>query len=696
MMNKFHSSCDGSFKLVSGSLKELVGNAQITRDRTEEEKECLRSLTSEYEDDKNRNETRVPDTCLWFLEHEKYCNWRHEPTASLLWVSADPGCGKSVLSRSLVDEGLLKSNTGGTSVCYFFFKDDDQSRQGGANAMCAILHQLFIQKPILLKHAMHEFEHHGEHIRTMFSVLWRVLEESAADTEAGEIICVLDALDECGEAAREELIQELGCFHSSRNKLETKLKFLVTSRPYIDIERAFFSNAEDITLISAEDESEKISKEIDLVISVQVPRICGARKPPLATDVQQALVSCLKMAEHRTYLWLHLTLDVVKKSLESTKFELEQLIKKLPRTVEDAYDKILRKIDAEHAPEARRILHIVVAAFEPLTLGEIRIALAINKRLRHGGPWRSYHELDLETEEAFRVKLRNLCGLFLIVVDSKVYLLHQMAKEFLTSENLQEKSASSLGLTTEVWKHSLAPVESNLIILKICLSYLSPCKLDDGDPFSDYVMRNWVDHFRLAKAGVGKSVLQSTLDVCQPETRSFRRWWPNYNGYWSFRSQRFTCHRYHRISHSQFVNSLMVASAIGLETVVEYLLEKGSVELNFRNNDGQTALYFAVKAPHIEVIPILVNQDGIELNFHEKDGETLSSLLAMRQALPLLQWLPKQADAGFRYTKYPLVDEEAEGEGALEVVKVILQKHSINYKLHHNNAWNFPIEIRDM
>lgn len=198
MMNKFHSSCDGSFKLVSGSLKELVGNAQITRDRTEEEKECLRSLTSEYEDDKNRNETRVPDTCLWFLEHEKYCNWRHEPTASLLWVSADPGCGKSVLSRSLVDEGLLKSNTGGTSVCYFFFKDDDQSRQGGANAMCAILHQLFIQKPILLKHAMHEFEHHGEHIRTMFSVLWRVLEESAADTEAGEIICVLDALDECG------------------------------------------------------------------------------------------------------------------------------------------------------------------------------------------------------------------------------------------------------------------------------------------------------------------------------------------------------------------------------------------------------------------------------------------------------------------------------------------------------------------
>jgi hypothetical protein len=39
-------------------------------------------------------------------------------------------------------------------------------------------------------------------------------------------------------------------------------------------------------------------------------------------------------------------------------------------------------------------------------------------------------ESDLENDAGFEITIKNLCGLFVIVVDNKVYLIHQTAKEF--------------------------------------------------------------------------------------------------------------------------------------------------------------------------------------------------------------------------------------------------------------------------
>lgn len=70
-----------------------------------------------------------------------------------------------------MNEELLDLNTSRRSVCYFFFKDDDESRQSDVNALCVILHQLFVQRPVLLKHAMPDYENNGDHLRTMFNTL---------------------------------------------------------------------------------------------------------------------------------------------------------------------------------------------------------------------------------------------------------------------------------------------------------------------------------------------------------------------------------------------------------------------------------------------------------------------------------------------------------------------------------------------
>ncbi len=72
---------------------------------SETELNCLQCLrTSEYEAFRRRNPDRTPGTCEWFLMHKKNQSWRNEQSSSLLWVFANPGCGKSVLAATLVEE----------------------------------------------------------------------------------------------------------------------------------------------------------------------------------------------------------------------------------------------------------------------------------------------------------------------------------------------------------------------------------------------------------------------------------------------------------------------------------------------------------------------------------------------------------------------------------------------------------------
>lgn len=86
--------------------------------KTAEKSKCLQALcgnASNYEDTKNRNRQRVPNTCRWFLESEIFHSWKGDRSSALLCVTADPGCGKSVLSKSLVDDELRSTETSTTA-----------------------------------------------------------------------------------------------------------------------------------------------------------------------------------------------------------------------------------------------------------------------------------------------------------------------------------------------------------------------------------------------------------------------------------------------------------------------------------------------------------------------------------------------------------------------------------------------------
>jgi ankyrin repeat protein len=578
---------------------------------SEKEEKChqLFRLTSgdqdaTYEWYKDRVEARVEGTCQWFLTHNNFKNWLEQESGPLL-VSADPGCGKSVLAKYLIDHGLPRSAT----ICYFFFKDQDQNTV--RQALCALLHQIFFEKPFLIKLAMPEYSSDGMGLVNATASLWRIFDRVLRDPRAGAVIIVLDALDECAEPEFKDLIQNVKRQFYSSNLGDCKLKFLLTSRPYNQIVSEF----QDLlgtfprVQIPGEEESESISQEVNLVIKYRANRL--AKEKRLPDGVRDHLTKKLLEISHRTYLWVYLVFDYLKREVfRKTAGGVESAITTLPETVNDAYEEILNKCHNHQL--TRKALAIILAARRPLTLSEMNIAMNVQDNHR------SFYDLDLEEDDDFKSTLRSWCGLFISVHHGKVYFLHQTAREFL----LADLSSTTVQLETR-WHQSIGTHNAHAVLAEQCVFYLNLFNFaksghDSGNnntTLLDYSAKNWADHFHEAKFADGAAIIFSALRISNPDSIGYSAWsgiyWKNMIG-----------------GIPKNWTSLFVASYFGHEAVVKLLLVKGKAEPNSKDNYEQTPLSLAAERGHEAVVELLLAIGKAEPDSKDKYGRTPLSLAA--------------------------------------------------------------------
>lgn len=435
--------------------KEQFQTEQEEQRRREEETchQLFRLTNNErdvtYEWYKDRVEKRLENTCLWFLQHEHFQTWLKQDSGLLL-VTADPGCGKSVLARYLIDEVLLQS---GTTICYFFFKDQDQNtiRQ----ALCALLHQLFTQEPYLIKYAIKEYRKDGAGLINSTEKLWQILQDAIKDPAACSVIVVLDALDECIESQFKDLIRQVE--KQFRSAQRGKLKYMLTCRPYEAIISEFHNLLRYFPKIRipGEEESEAISWEVDHVVQHRLSQLSKIKN--FSTEITNYLKKKLQETTHRTYLWVYLVFDYLEKeNFKKTLKGVKCALVTLPQTVNEAYERILSK--SKQDPMVRRVLNIVFAAERPLRLAEMNAAVNIDILSR---------TIDLEREEDLKFRLRSWCGLFISIYRDNIYFIHQTAREF-----LQSSSPTSIPTNPERWQHSIHIHQAHAILMEICQAYL--------------------------------------------------------------------------------------------------------------------------------------------------------------------------------------------------------------------------------
>lgn len=638
--------------------KESI-QSQLQR-QAELERICLPVFrTSDYEMHKARNPDRMKETCQWTLQHPLFIDWRDSQNSNLIWVSANPGCGKSVLAKSLIDEEL--QSTQSRTTCYFFFKDDNADQKSVTFALSALLHQLFSQKRGLIKHALHQFKINGSKLPQLFDSQWEVLTKATADPEAGEVICILDAIDECRDSEQETLIAALKRFYHgivSNNKpvLNDKpgpsLKFLVTSRPYCHVGHRF----KDLALIipnirlAGEHQSELISQEIDLIIKERV------RNLEVRETLESPLERWLLKTKHRTYLWVRLVFDVIENSFAGTWNGFHEIIRKLPDTVNNAYTAILER--SEDKWLARKLLHIVVAAVRPLTMKEMSVALAI------GDGNKSYKTLRIEPHFWFSTTVKKLYGHFVSEIDSRLYLAHRTAKEFLMSEESHIELPNHAVLGN--WKQSLVPRESNSILAKACIWYLLSDAFENhpsvsnnsheyinAHNFLEYAAEHWATHFQ--KAEVENMIVDElvTLRIC--DTRS---------GQFSPKDRR---------SFDVTSTDLMIGSHFDLKRTVQRLLKNG-VDIEAKNYYGDTALHFAATNGKSDVVQLLL-KSGAQIEATNGSGATALHHAAMNGENDVVQLLLKNGakiEAMNRSGATAL--HHAAGNGRHDIVQKLLKK----------------------
>jgi hypothetical protein len=173
---------------------------------------------------------RQAKTGFWLLESAKFTDWK-EKVASRLWLYGIPGCGKTILSSTVI-EHLLQHCHDDTSMvtAYFYFDFNDTQKQDPELMLRSLLCQLLRRAVVIPKGVDAVFSscENGKRqpsLHALVEVTRQIAQEFA------HVYVVLDALDECTQ--RSELMDML---ETVAGWQLDNLHLLMTSRKERDIE----------------------------------------------------------------------------------------------------------------------------------------------------------------------------------------------------------------------------------------------------------------------------------------------------------------------------------------------------------------------------------------------------------------------------------------------------------------------------
>ena len=174
--------------------------------------------------------SRQEGTGEWFLKTNAYRDWLSKP-GYLLWLHGIPGCGKTVLSSTIIqrtDEHCRSRS--GLLILYFYFDFNDVEKQQHEKMIRSLIVQLFAQyvnvPPVL--ESLYSSCTNGERqpaYDSLLSTLYIMLRDFS------DTYLVLDALDE-GSKRKELLL----CIEELAGWRDLNLHILTTSRREKDIE----------------------------------------------------------------------------------------------------------------------------------------------------------------------------------------------------------------------------------------------------------------------------------------------------------------------------------------------------------------------------------------------------------------------------------------------------------------------------
>jgi ankyrin repeat protein len=667
--------------------------------------DCLKSFAfpeMRYRQDEVQD-TRA-DSCDWILEHKAYKSWiSHQH--GLLWIKGKPGSGKSTLMKRIYKENATQANI---RLAFFFHRRGVQLQQTSMGMLRTISHQLISQSAsarAVFRARYNEkksFGHYGIDWEWHDAELRQILKSAlAVATKSHAISIFVDALDEASENSAEPVVAYIYKVNEELQGSARQTRICFSCRHY-----PIFSLNIGFEVCMETENNDDISACIDQELLKHIQ----AHKRQSREDDIKVLQRQLSSSASGVFLWASLMVPIVAKEYnkgKSLKHVLETL-QRAPPNLGSIYEHILKTlIDAEDRKDSLHLMQWISLANRPLSLTELRFALALDDPSIHDFQ-NSVQDSEDFVEDDVRMEqlITSQSGGLIEVRDhngsSVVQFIHQSV-----NDSLLKGGFEWLGL------HSRADVigQGHHRLARSCVNYLklgeiqeverlSPCRSQgarQNPPFLEYAIQSWFLHAQIAeRKGITQNDLIQRFEW--PNVHYFQNWIDMFHAIDEYSLNPRRPHLLSTLLHiaaasnlqsivqelvavrplveqkdSQGNGALHFAARFGHDRVVSILLN-AEANLQAQNLNGYTALERAASGGHTNTIELLL-KNGADVNYRtDHAGNALCSAISARSYLATRMLLQNGAKINVQGGPYGNALHTAACEGSEPIIKLLLNK----------------------
>ncbi|KAG9206091.1 hypothetical protein G6514_004812 [Epicoccum nigrum] len=588
---------------------------------------------------------RQAETGLWLLQNARFTEWK-ERAASRLWLYGIPGCGKIILSSTIVEHLLQHCHDDARIVtAYFYFDFNDAQKQVPELMLRSLLSQLLQRSSTVPKDvdALFSACNNGQRQpppHALLEVMPQVMQQFT------HVYVVLDALDEC--AQRPELLDALGTM--VRWQLDS-VHLLMTSRKERDIESSLDKYIEEEDTICLQ--RDVVDRDIQRYVQQRLSDDKALTKWNKDAVIRQEIETALMDGAQGMFRWAVCQLDTLGKCCNRAM--LRKSLATLPRTLDQTYDRILCSINEEYVEYAIRILQWLTFSMRPLSVEEVAEVVAIDVA----------RDPAFDRDEVLEDPLEalNICSSLVTVTTSEangrsrhtqriIALAHYSVQEYLVSERIRQGQAK---------RYSMQESDRHNTISKGSLMYLlqfqQPLSTEvlNASALARYAAEFWSSHLRKTQDQTEGS--QSAMILMSANNPAYLNWVRLYNPDRSWAGPDLG-----KVLKS-VATPLYYTALSGLATIAKLLLDKGA-DVNAQSGHYGNALHAASEGGHEQVVKMLLDK-GADVN-----ALHAASAGGHEQVVKML--LDKGADVNAQGGRYGNALQAASAGGHEQVVKMLL------------------------
>ncbi|KAK8851752.1 ankyrin repeat-containing domain protein [Apiospora arundinis] len=590
-------------------------------------------------------------TGQWFLDSDQYSKWKTDRN-SFLWLNGIPGCGKTILSSSVVAD--LEKSTTFDSLIYFYFDFKDIEKQSLEKAVRSLVNQLYYKR---------------EDVRTEVDALYRLCDEGRRQPntsmlyklfqdmlhKVGEAWLILDALDEC-YLRDDSFANGLLPWIKRIRECGVNVHTLVTSRPEYDIKAAIEGWAYDDEIIPLQ--NSRVEVDIVVYIKARTKQVDRWQNRP---DIQKEIEDALVQKANGMFRWVSCQFDILTHCFDRTAIRRE--LANLPRTLDATYARILSRVQPEYIRYTTRLLQFLAYSERPLRLDEAVDVLAVDTS--------NQPRFDAANRTVIPEKIVTYCAGLVILVKrqaednettvTEIQLAHVSVQEYLTSGRLEGSIANDLQETT-----------ARISIVNVCLSYLldidhlyTISEARQKYPLAQYSARYWAQN---------AAVIES-LDKPVAITKEYFSLRTAFEfGYQLYRPDRPWEEEPDDLG--ELVTCLYYTSVCGLLYSTRELLEKGA-DVNAQGGQYGNALQAASSRGHKEIVQALLEKGAVVNAQGGRYGNALQAASSRGHKEIVQALLEKGADVNAQGGRYGNTLQAASSRGHKEIVQALLEKGAV-------------------